>query len=330
MHVVVTGGAGYVGSHITYALIADGIEVTVLDNLSSGHRWALAPRARFIEGDIHDPTCTQRALDGCDAIVHCAGSISVEESTRLPLAYFRNNVTASIALIEAAVASRVRTFVFSSSAAVYAPQARALTETDRVAPLNPYGRSKLMIEQVLADTHSAHGLAYAALRYFNAAGADPEAGLGEAHHPETHLLPIALGVAAGKRAVLDVFGDDYPTRDGTCERDFVDVRDLAQAHVAAIRYLRSGGESGPLNLGTGRGTTVNELAERIACVTNRSIARAVRPRRQGDPPTLVADAGRAHDLLGWRAARSLDETIAAAWAFAQRAGTITSQYQDCK
>jgi UDP-glucose-4-epimerase GalE len=292
----------------------------VIDNLSSGHRWAVAARARFVEGDIADRTLTMRALDGCDAIVHCAGSISVEESVRLPLAYFRNNGSASIALIEAAVASSVKAFVFSSSAAVYAPQARALIEADPIAPLSPYGRSKLMIEQVLADTHAAHGLAYASLRYFNAAGADAKAGLGEAHHPETHLLPIAIDVAAGKRSVLHVFGDDYPTRDGTCERDFVDVRDLAKAHVATLAYLERGGECGPLNLGTGSGTTVNELAERIERVTGRPVRRDVRPRRKGDPPTLVANTQRAQDLLGWRAARSLDETIAAAWEFAHRAG----------
>jgi UDP-glucose 4-epimerase len=321
MHVVVTGGAGYVGSHIAHALVAEGIDVTVVDNLSAGHRWAVSPRARFVEGDLEDPSCRSRALDACDAIVHCAGSISVEQSTRLPLAYFRNNVVASIALIEAGVAFGVKAFVFSSSAAVYAPQPGALTEDGALAPVNPYGRSKLMIEQVLADTHAAHGLAYSALRYFNAAGADAMAGLGEAHHPETHLLPIALEVAAGRRASLSVFGDDYPTRDGTCERDFVDVRDLAQAHVASIRHLQSGGESGPLNLGTGRGTTVNELANRTAHITGRSIARDVQPRRKGDPPTLVADPRRAQDVLGWRATRGLDETIAAAWEFAQRAGT---------
>jgi UDP-glucose-4-epimerase GalE len=299
--ILIVGGAGFVGSQTTKHIAAAGLEPVVFDNLSSGHRWALR-WGKFVEGELADRAAIERVLDehGITAVIHFAGFIQVGESVRNPGKYFHNNVVATLNLLDALVARGVRDVVFSSSAAVYgAPVRVPLDEDHPVAPLSPYGDSKAMIERVLRWYGEAHGLRWAALRYFNAAGADPAAELGEEHPDESHLIPLALEAALGG-SPLSVFGTDYPTPDGTAIRDYVHVADLADAHVLALDYLARGGASLAANVGTGVGHSVREVIASVERIGGRPVARREVARRPGDSPELVADPRRIQALLGWR------------------------------
>ena len=314
---LVTGGAGYVGSHALRALVAAGHEVVVLDDLRAGAAEAVG-EAPLVRADVGDAAALARvfAEHGPFAgVLHFAGSISVPESVARPLAYYRNNTAASGALLEAALANGVRAFVFSSTAAVYgAPERQPIPGDIPLAPQNPYGASKAMVERMLADAERAHGLAWLALRYFNASGADPAGGIGERHDPETHLIPLALEAAAGLRPALSLFGSDWPTPDGTCVRDYVHVSDLAEAHRLGIEALLAGGASGAYNLGTGRGHSIREVIAAVERVTGRRVPVVEAPRRPGDPPALVADPSRFRARFGWNPAHSdLDTIVRTAW-----------------
>lgn len=322
MNVCVTGGAGYIGSHMVRALLRDGHEVVVIDDLSAGHADALPQGIPFVRADVRDHAAVTRALrdHAVEAVLHFASRIQVGESVADPRLYWRDNLAAGIGLLEAVLDAGVKRLVLSSTAAVYGDPVRVpLDEDHPTNPVNPYGVTKLAIERLLADYARAYGLSYVALRYFNASGADVGSGLGERHDPETHLIPIVLEAASGKRPHVTVFGDDWPTPDGTCVRDYIHVMDLADAHLAALAHLARGGESGAFNLGTGRGHSVNEVIAAARRVTGREIAVVRGPRRAGDPPELVASAERATRVLGWTAKRaSLDEIVRDAWAWHAR------------
>lgn len=317
MNVLVTGGAGYIGSHMVRTLVDRGHAVLVVDDLSTGHRDAVAKEATFVEGDVGDVASVRPLLEQhrIEAVLHFAGKIRVEESVSDPAKYWKGNVVTSLALLDAVLAAGVRSFVFSSTAAVYGDPVRVpIDEEHPTRPVNPYGDSKLAVERVLAAYGTAHGLRWAALRYFNAAGANAEAGLGERHDPETHLVPIVLDVALGRREKVALYGTDWPTPDGTCVRDYIHVNDLAEAHLAALEHLARGGESGAFNLGTGRGHSVKEVVDTVRAVTGHAVPAVPAPRRAGDPPELVAAVDRAARVLGWRAARSdLRAIVEDAW-----------------
>lgn len=321
MNALVTGGAGYVGSHMVKTLLDRGHGVVVLDDLSTGHRDAVDARARFVEGDVRRTDDVRALLRDAkiDAVLHFAAKIRVEESVGDPRLYWNANLVATLGLLDAVVEAKLP-FVFSSTAAVYGtPDEVPIDEEHPTRPVNPYGETKLAIERALASYGEAYGLPWAALRYFNAAGADPSARLGERHDPETHLLPIVLEVARGKRASVALYGTDWPTPDGTCVRDYVHVLDLAEAHLAALEHLARGGASGAFNLGTGRGHSVREVVLAARRVSGRPIAMTPSPRRAGDPAALVAKVERAERVLGWKAKRAdLDAIVADAWAFAQQ------------
>ncbi len=313
MRVLVTGGAGFIGSVTTAALLAAGHDAVVVDDLRSGHLAAVPPGVPVVVADVGDRAAMRRVLaSNFDACVHFAASIEAGESMRHPARFFANNTAGSLALLDALVEHGVPRFVLSSTAAVYGePDHVPLREDDATAPTNVYGASKLMVEQTLAWLHRTVGLRYAALRYFNAAGAVD--GRGEAHDPETHLIPLVLAAAAGRRDSVAVFGTDYPTRDGTAVRDYVHVADLADAHVRALDRIDDLGAV-VCNLGNGNGFTVNEVIETVQDVTRLPVPAHHAPRRPGDPAELVASAERAHDLLGWRPTRSeLATIVASAW-----------------
>ena len=315
---LVTGGAGYIGSHAVRALRKAGYEPVVLDNFSRGHEEAVPTDIECIRGDIADGNVSEILTSrGITGIVHFAAHSQVGESMTNPAIYYENNVVGSFRLIESARAAGVKHFVFSSTAAVYGePDTIPIYETAALEPTNVYGRTKLMIERMLSDYSEIYGLRYTALRYFNAAGADEGGDIGEDHTPETHLVPLVLEAASGKRDGVTVFGTDYPTPDGTCIRDYIHVTDLAEAHVKALGYLENGGDSVVLNLGTGRGLSVKEIIDAAGRVTGRAFPVHYGERRAGDPGVLVADASRARDLLGWTASRSDADTILAdAWAW---------------
>lgn len=318
--VLVTGGAGYIGSHMVAALLEAGDAVVVLDDLSTGYRDAVPAGATFVEGDVMNAR-ELLVKERFDAVVHFAAKIRVEESVSNPRLYFQGNTMKTCALIDAMVDAGAPPIVFSSTAAVYGtPESTPLDEEHPKRPESPYGDSKLAVERVLEAYGRAYGLKWTALRYFNAAGAHPEAGLGERHEPETHLIPIVLEVAAGERKHLTIFGTDWDTPDGTCVRDYVHVRDLAAAHLAAIEHLARGGESGAFNCGTGRGTSVREIVHAVERVTGKTVPIVESPRRAGDPAILVAKVERAERVLGWRASRTdLDGIVADAWAWKMRA-----------
>ncbi len=300
MNILVTGGAGYVGSHAARWLLRAGHEIWVYDNLSRGHREAVVPD-RLIEGELADTAKLAGAMvdKQIDAVMHFAAFALVGESVADPALYYRNNVLGSLSLLDAMRASDVRRIVFSSTTATYGePEKMPIREDFPQKPINPYGFSKLVVEHALADYAAAYGLGYAALRYFNAAGASPDGDLGEDHEPESHLIPIVLQVALGQREKITIFGEDYPTPDGTCIRDYVHVDDLAAAHLAALDRLQDG-VGMKLNLGTGRGTSVREVIEACRRVTGHAIPVAIGERRPGDPPELVADASLARETLGW-------------------------------
>ena len=310
MRILVTGGAGYVGSHAARLLNQSGHEVWVYDNLSQGHREAAIP-GRLIVGELLDRKRLAELLreKRIEAVMHFAASALVGESVTNPAKYYQNNLVASLSLLDAMRDAGVSRIVFSSTTATYgAPRVVPITEDEPQQPINPYGFTKLAIERALSDYASAYGLAVAALRYFNAAGASPDGDLGEDHDPETHLIPLVLQVALGQREKIFIFGDDYPTPDGTCIRDYVHVDDLATAHLAALERLEPG-QMMRLNLGTGRGHSVREVVDTCRRVTGHPIPAEVSERRPGDPPELVADASRAFQQLQWQPRYADLETI---------------------
>jgi UDP-glucose-4-epimerase GalE len=303
--VLVTGGAGYIGSHAVKALAAAGRRVVVYDDLSAGHREAVATiggDVRLVEGDIRDTARVCHALSECraGAVMHFAAWLVVPDSVADPIGYYRNNVTGALSVLEAMAATGVSRFIFSSTCAVYGdPVEVPMTEAHPTRPINTYGETKLAVERALPHLERAHGVRSIALRYFNAAGADPDGVLGEDHAPEIHLIPRALAAAAGGPPLL-VFGDDYDTPDGTCQRDYIHVTDLADAHCRALEALEHGTASGVINLGTGRPHSVREVVQSVARVTGRAVPCVVAPRRPGDPARLFAATTRAHAALGWR------------------------------
>ena len=303
MTILVTGGAGYIGSHMVLALTDRGEDVVVLDNLSTGYWWAVAPKAKLVEGDIGDEALLDRIMGEhrFDAVVHFAGSIVVPDSVRDPLGYYLNNTVKSRMLLACAVKARIPRFIFSSTAAVYGnPRTQPVFEEEAPAPISPYGSSKLMTEWMLRDTHLAHGLQYIALRYFNVAGADPQGRTGQSTPRATHLIKVACQTALGQRGQLEVFGTDYDTPDGTCLRDYIHVSDLIAAHVDALTHLRKGGESGIFNCGYGTGYSVLEVIKAVERVTQAPLPVKMVGRREGDPAAIVAGADRIRQVLGWQ------------------------------
>lgn len=315
MNILVVGGAGYIGSHAVRHLLRQGQDVLVYDNLCRGHR-AAVPEGLLIEGDLADGDRLEQVLrqHKIDAVLHYAAFALVGESVAQPAIYYQNNVAASLALLEAMRRAGVWRLVFSSTTATYgAPDKMPISEDAPQHPINPYGFTKLVVERALADYAAAYGLGYAALRYFNAAGASPEGDLGEDHDPESHLIPLTLQVALGQREKLTILGDDYPTPDGTCIRDYIHVDDLATAHLAALRRLEPG-RGMKLNLGVGRGFSVKEVLLACRKVTGRPIPTEIGPRRPGDPPELIADPRRARETLDWRPQYTeIEPIIETAW-----------------
>ena len=318
MSILVTGGAGYIGSHCVAALLERGEDVVIADNLSKGHRASLKG-GRLYVGDVGDRAFLESifAHESIEAVIHFAAFSLVGESMTVPEQYFRNNVTAGLSLIEAMVAHHVPYLVFSSTAATFGePEHIPIVETDRQLPTNPYGESKLIVEHMLKWCGQAHGLKYCALRYFNVAGAWHDGSIGEDHRPETHLIPVILQVAQGKRERLSLFGTDYPTRDGTCVRDYIHVEDLIDAHFLALDYLKAGSPSSAFNLGNGQGFSNREIIEAARRVTGHPIPVEEAPRRPGDPATLIASSRKAMEVLGWRPRYThVEDIIASAWAW---------------
>ena len=317
MKILVLGGAGYIGSHTVRELIDAGEEVVIADNLETGHIEAVHPAAAFYQGDIRDRAFVDKVFDSekIDGVIHFAANSLVGESMTNPLKYYDNNLYGTKVLLESMVAHGVDKIVFSSTAATYGePESIPILESDRTEPTNPYGETKLSMEKMMKWTGVAHGLRYVALRYFNACGAHADGEIGEAHTPETHLIPLILQVPNGQREKISIYGDDYDTKDGTCVRDYIHVTDLAQAHILAMKYLVDGGESNVFNLGNGVGFTVKEVIETARKVTGHPIPAEVTPRRGGDPAQLIASSAKAKDVLGWNPEHAdLEEIIASAW-----------------
>lgn len=314
MSVLVTGGAGYIGSHMVHELRDMGQRLVVLDNLSTGHRWAIPGDVPLVEGDIGDEKHVLSIIDeyGVNAIIHFAGSIVVPDSVTDPLGYYHNNTVKSRTLMACALECNVKHFIFSSTAAVYGmPGISPIGEKNKMAPISPYGSSKMMTEIMLRDTAAAHDFNYVALRYFNVAGADPMGRCGQSTPDATHLIKVAAQAALGQRSSLDVYGTDYPTPDGTCIRDYIHVSDLAKAHSAALSYLRDGGASQVLNCGYGRGFSVLEVIEAVKKISGVDFKVRMTDRRAGDPDNLVADARLLPKLLGWKPEYNDLETIVA-------------------
>jgi UDP-glucose 4-epimerase len=320
MNILVVGGAGYIGSHMLLRLAEEGCRVTTLDNLSSGHRDAVL-HGDFVHGDVADAPLLADLFAGgrFDAVMHFASCIQVGESVEQPGKYYRNNVSNTLNLLEAMRSFGVKRFIFSSTAAIFGePQYTPMDEAHPQRPINPYGRSKWMVEQMLPDMDRAWGLKSVSLRYFNAAGADAQGRLGERHDPETHLIPLVLQAASGRRSEIKVFGRDYDTPDGTCIRDYIHIADLCAAHSAALRHLADGGASDAFNLGNGNGFSVQQVIDVARQVTGRPIPVVDAPRRDGDPACLVADASRALQLLAWKPRFERLKTIVGhAWAWEQ-------------
>lgn len=325
MKTLVIGGAGYIGSHTARLLRKHGHDVAIYDNLSTGHDF-LAKGFDLRVGDIADSGKLRAALDRVEAVVHFAAHAYVGESVENPRKYFRNNVEGALSLLNTALDAGVRWFVFSSTCAVYGTPAKVpITEQAVRQPINPYGVSKLFLENALEAYDRAYGLRFAALRYFNAAGADESGEIGELHTPETHLIPLALMATDKANPRLQIFGTDYPTADGTCIRDYIHVNDLAEAHALALQRLADGEPSFAVNLGTGQGHSVLEIVKAVEEVTGQGVNRVEGPRRAGDPPSLVADATRAQQLLRWKATRSLRDIVSTAWTWMQQVDAKTSK-----
>jgi UDP-glucose 4-epimerase len=322
MAILVTGGAGYIGSHMAHALVERREEVVVLDNLATGVEWLVPHAATFVRGDTADKDLVNQLIrdHAVAEIIHFAGSVVVPDSVADPLAYYLNNTAKSRDLLEAAVNGGVKHFIFSSTAAVYGqPDRVPVLEDAELRPMSPYGRSKLMTEWMLRDTAAVSDLSYAALRYFNVAGADPKGRTGQATPRATHLIKVACETAVGSRPHLDIFGRDYPTRDGTCVRDYIHVSDLIAAHDAALVHLRGGGASGIFNCGYGRGYSVLDVVAAVERATGRPLPVRDAPRRPGDPPAIVAGAERARQVLGWSPRHEdLDLIVGSALAWERR------------
>ena len=313
--ILVAGGAGYIGSHMVALLLERGYEVVVADNLSTGH-WQAAKGAKLRVGDLRDSAFLDRLFTEfkIDGVINFAAFSLVGESVKNPLKYYDNNVGGSISMLKAMDRHGIDKIVFSSTAAVYGePEKQPIEETDRTEPTNPYGETKLAIEKMLKWSDNAYGIRYVALRYFNAAGSNTEVGIGEDHSPESHLIPLVLKTALGQRSHIGIFGDDYPTPDGTCIRDYIHVRDLAEAHLLALQYLDKGGKSDAFNLGSGDGYSVKEIIETARAITGKEIPAIVEPRRAGDPSILIASNKKAAEVLGWKPERGLETIIADAW-----------------
>lgn len=327
-HILVVGGAGYIGSHMVKHLLGAGCRVTTLDNLSTGYRDAVVGGAFVLEDLAH-----AQAMDELfhasrfDAVMHFASFIQVGESVVQPAKYYQNNVTNTLNLLNAMLKHRVKHFIFSSTAAVYGePQYVPIDEDHPKAPINPYGKSKWMVEQMLQDYGRAYGLKSIALRYFNAAGADPDGELGERHEPETHLIPLVLQAASGRRQRISVYGRDYDTPDGTCIRDYIHVQDLCEAHWLALQRLLDGADSAAYNLGNGQGFSVQQVIDTARAVTGRDFEVVYEARRAGDPARLVADATRAQTDLRWQASRfDLKIIIEDVWRWERKYGAIVGQ-----
>lgn len=317
MRLLVLGGAGYIGSHTALELIKKGHEVIVVDNLVTGYEKAIPDKAVFYQGDIRNFDFLDNLFkkEKIDAVIHFAAYSLVGESVTNPLKYYDNNLYGTKVLLEAMIKNNVNKIVFSSTAATYGePENIPILESDRTCPTNPYGETKLAMEKMFHWASKAHGLSYVSLRYFNACGADATGQIGEAHNPESHLIPLVLQVPNGKRESVSIYGTDYDTPDGTCIRDYIHVTDLAQAHILAVEYLANGGESDIFNLGNGVGYSVREVIETARSVTGHPIPATEVPRRAGDPARLVASGEKAKKILGWEPKiKKLDEIIASAW-----------------
>nr|WP_294492029.1 UDP-glucose 4-epimerase GalE [uncultured Anaerosporobacter sp.] len=317
MTILVLGGAGYIGSHTVYELIDRGEDVVIIDNLETGHIEAVHEKARFYKGDIRDRAFLDSvfAKEKIDAVIHFAANSLVGESMVDPLKYYDNNLCGTKVLLEAMVAHGIDKIVFSSTAATYGePERVPILESDKTEPTNTYGETKLSMEKMFKWTSKAHNLRYVSLRYFNACGAHESGKIGEAHNPESHLIPLILQVPNGQRESIAIFGEDYDTKDGTCVRDYIHVTDLAQAHILAVKYLAEGGESNIFNLGNGVGFTVKEVIDSARKVTGHDIKAVVSPRRAGDPAQLIASSDKARTILGWKPEHAdLEEIIESAW-----------------
>ena len=317
MTVLVLGGAGYIGSHTVYELIDNGTDVVIIDNFATGHIQAVHPKARLYKGDIRDRAFLDSVFEKekIDAVIHFAAFSLVGESMVNPLKYYDNNLCGTKVLLEAMIAHDIKKIVFSSTAATYGePEQIPILETDRTEPTNTYGETKLSMEKMFKWVGQAHGLKFVSLRYFNACGAYVSGCIGEDHNPETHLIPLILQVPNGKREFISIFGEDYPTKDGTCVRDYIHVTDLANAHILAVKYLMEGNESNIFNLGNGVGFTVKEVIETARKVTGHPIPAKIAGRRAGDPAQLIASSEKAKKILGWKPCHNdLEEIIETAW-----------------
>ena len=321
MAILVLGGAGYIGSHTVYELVDYGEEVVIVDNLETGHVEAVHSKAKFYQGDIRNRAFVDRVFEEnkIDAVIHFAANSLVGESMTNPLKYYDNNLCGTKVLLDSMVAHRIDKIVFSSTAATYGePENIPILETDKTCPTNCYGETKLSMEKMFKWTGRAHGLRYVSLRYFNACGAHESGRIGEAHAPETHLIPLILQVPNGKREAITIYGDDYPTPDGTCIRDYIHVTDLAMAHIQAVQYLRAGNPSNIFNLGNGVGFSVKEVIEAARAVTGHPIPAVIEGRRAGDPARLIASSEKAREVLGWNPQHDdLSKIIASAWKWHQ-------------
>ena len=313
MSVLVIGGAGYIGSHAARALRRHGYEVVIYDNLSTGYP-ELAAGFELVVGDVADTPKLASLMKQVDSVMYFAANSLVPESVKNPRKYFSNNVICGLNMLHTAMDNGVGKVIFSSTCSVYGePKESPIKEDTLKQPCNPYGVTKLTLEHALESYEQAYGLRYVALRYFNAAGADESGEIGELHRPETHLIPACLTAILGERKELEVFGEDYPTPDGTCIRDYIHVNDLAEAHVLALKHLEKGNGSAAMNLATGRGSSVKEVIHAAEEVTGRKVPHRIVPRRSGDPASLVADPARAEQVLGWKAQRSLNQMVQTAW-----------------
>lgn len=317
MSILVTGGAGYIGSHAVYQLIDQGLDVVIVDNLQTGHRGAIHPKAKFYEGDLRDRDFMREVFrkESIEGVIHFAANSLVGESMEKPLQYYDNNVYGTQILLESMIDAGVKYIVFSSTAATYGePEAVPITEEMPTVPTNTYGETKLAMENMMKWCEQAHSIRFVSLRYFNVAGARSTGEIGEDHNPETHLIPVVLETALGKREKITIFGDDYPTKDGTCIRDYIHVEDLIDAHILALSYLQEGGESNVFNLGSSQGFSVKEIIDTARKITGKEIPVQIGPRRAGDPSVLIASSEKAKKVLGWNPYRTnIERIIEDAW-----------------